>query len=149
MVKLSVYLPWPPSKLNPNARVHWAQLAKEKAIYRQACFALCKGAGFAPGLFHPEEELLLSLEFVPPTRAKRDLDNCLSSMKAGIDGLSDALQVNDCRFVFRPMLVKDRIGGYVVARLSRGGLMDEPIDPNKAAHYLQKLIEIEENDKEG
>ena len=113
MVKLSVYLPWPPSKLNPNARVHWAQLAKEKAAYRQACWALCKEAGFAPGLFHPAEELRLSLEFVPPTRAKRDLDNCLAAMKSGIDGLSDALQVNDNRFEIGLRLVKDRVGGFV------------------------------------
>ncbi len=111
---ITVTLPWPTPKLSPNARVHWAQLAKEKAAYRQACFALCKDAGFAPGLFHPAEELRLSLEFVPPTRAKRDLDNCLSSMKAGIDGLSDALQVDDSRFVIGLRLVKDRVGGFVL-----------------------------------
>lgn len=113
MAKLSVYLPWPPSKLSPNARVHWAELANVKAQYRQACWALCKQAGFVPGQFHPAQELRLSLEFVPPTRAKRDLDNCLSSMKAGIDGLSDALQVDDSRFVIELRLVKDRIAGHV------------------------------------
>ncbi len=115
MDKLSVYLPWPLAKLSPNARVHWAKLAKEKAAYRQACFALCKEAGFAPGLFHPAQELRLSLEFVPPTRARRDLDNCLASMKAGIDGLADALQVDDSRFVIELRLVKDRVGGFVFA----------------------------------
>lgn len=114
MAKLCVYLPWPPSKLSPNARVHWAELAKVKAQYRQACWALCKQAGFVPGHFHPAQELRLSLEFVPPTRARRDLDNCLASMKAGIDGLSDALQVNDNRFAIGLRLVKDRIGGFVL-----------------------------------
>ena len=113
MNKLSVHLPWPPSKLSPNARVHWAELARVKKDYRQACFALCKEAGFQAGLFHPAQDLRLSLEFVPPTRAKRDLDNCLSSMKAGIDGLSDALQVNDNRFEIGLRLVKDRVGGFV------------------------------------
>ena len=112
---ITVTLPWPPSKLNPNARVHWAELARVKKAYRQACFALCKEAGFAPGLFHPAQELRLSLEFVPPTRAKRDLDNCLSSMKAGIDGLSDALQVNDNRFAIGLRMVEDRVGGFVFA----------------------------------
>lgn len=113
MDKLQVYLPYPLARLNPNARVHWAELARVKKAYRQACLALCKEAGFKPGLFHPAQELRLSLEFVPPTRAKRDLDNCLAAMKAGIDGISDALQVDDSRFVIELRLVKDRIAGHV------------------------------------
>ena len=130
MVKLSVYLPWPPSKLNPNARVHWAQLAKEKAAYRQACRALCKEAGFATGLFHPAEEPRLSLESVPPTRARRDLDNCLSSMKAGIDGMSDALQVNDCRFAIGLLL--DALQGVIYAddaqAVAQGSIVGGTVD---------------------
>lgn len=113
MDKLSVHLPWPPSKLSPNARVHWSELARVKKAYRQACWSLCKEAGFQAGLFHPTQELRLCLEFVPPTRARRDLDNCLASLKAGIDGLSDALQVDDSRFVIELRLVKDRISGHV------------------------------------
>lgn len=34
-------------------------------------------------------------------------------MKAGIDGISDASQVNDCRFAIELRLVKDRVGGFV------------------------------------
>jgi len=114
---ITVTLPWPTPKLSPNARIHWAQLSKAKSEYRRACFALCREAGLKAGVFGNADEITLTLEFVPPTRARRDADNCLASMKAGIDGISDALQLDDCRFVFRPMLVKDRIGGYVVARL--------------------------------
>lgn len=114
---ISVTLPWPTRKLSPNARVHWAQLAKAKAEYRLACFSLCREAGLKAGMFGDTDEIMLTLEFVPPNRARRDADNCLASMKAGIDGISDALQLDDRRFVFRPKLVKDRIGGYVVARL--------------------------------
>ena len=34
--------------------------------------------------------------------------------KAGIDGISDALQVNDNRFAIGLRLVKDRVGGFVL-----------------------------------
>lgn len=110
---ITVTLPWPTPKLSPNARVHWAPLAKAKAEYRLACFSLCREAGLNAGMFGDSDEIMLTLEFVPPNRARRDADNCLASMKAGIDGISDALQLDDSRFVFRPKLVKDRIGGYV------------------------------------
>ena len=41
------------------------------------------------------EALHISIEFCPPDRQRRDLDNMLSSNKATLDGLSDALGVDD------------------------------------------------------
>lgn len=112
-MRIGVVLPWPSPKLSPNARVHWAELAKAKAAYRRACFVLCREAGFEKEVFHAAQDLRLSLSFVPPTRAGRDLDNCLASMKAGIDGLADALGVDDRRFVIELRLEKGQLGGFV------------------------------------
>jgi crossover junction endodeoxyribonuclease RusA len=55
------------------------------------------------------------MRFCPPDKRKRDLDNLLARMKAGLDGLADALGVDDT--IFRPAVewgeVRPR-GGVVV-----------------------------------
>ena len=39
---IEVVLGWPPSDLSPNARLHWAKLARAKKHYRQACLSVTK-----------------------------------------------------------------------------------------------------------
>ena len=46
----------------------------------------------------------VSLTFFPPNRARRDLDGCIASCKAYLDGLSDALGVDDNRFTLSARL---------------------------------------------
>lgn len=81
-------------ELSPNGRGHWSKLAKAKAAYRRECAALVSRqqrvawAG-CEGL------LKIELYFFPPTARWFDLDNLLARMKAGIDGLADALAFND------------------------------------------------------
>lgn len=45
--------------------------------------------------------LSVSLTFHPPDARRRDLDNCLASCKAQIDGIADALGVNDSLWQIR------------------------------------------------
>jgi crossover junction endodeoxyribonuclease RusA len=89
-------LPWPPSGLSPNARHgHWAQLAQLKRRYRAACAitAMQQGAKRMEA-----DRLSVRLTFVPPDKRHRDADNCLASMKAGLDGLADVLGVDDSQW---------------------------------------------------
>lgn len=88
-------LPWPPTALSPNARTHWAKLAKAKKAYRQTCAWQAKAQG-AKQL--QADALHLTLTFIPPTRRAFDLDNALARMKAGLDGLADVLGVDDSRW---------------------------------------------------
>jgi crossover junction endodeoxyribonuclease RusA len=108
-----VTLPWPPKELNPNARVHWAQLAKAKKAYRRACWLMtlqqCKLVPTFPG----EDAIRLAITFVPPDRRARDDDNLLAAFKAGRDGLADAWGVDDGRFVVTVRLDCENIGGLV------------------------------------
>jgi crossover junction endodeoxyribonuclease RusA len=39
--------------------------------------------------------LLVKITFRPPDKRRRDLDNALSSIKAGLDGVADAIGVDD------------------------------------------------------
>ena len=91
-------LPWPPSELSPNARLHWAQLAKAKQKYRNECYlhAIAQNAKKITA-----DRLEIGLEFVPPNRRKYDIDNLLARMKSGLDGLADILGVDDSKWQIR------------------------------------------------
>lgn len=116
-------LPWPPAALSSNARLHWRKLAAAKKSYRIECWGAAlevdtKGRQRLRPL--PDGELRVALEFRPPDRREYDKDNLLSRMKAGLDGLADALQVNDRRFSF-PVGSMGRVvkGGAVVVEIGR------------------------------
>lgn len=104
--KWSLWLPWPRKKLNPNARVHWGILAKEKAKYRLDC-QVCAKAGLKPSSLH------LKLSFHPPDRRLRDDDNIIASFKAGRDGLADAWGIDDREFRFTYEVSEPEKGGCV------------------------------------
>lgn len=87
-----IVLPWPPKELSPNARTHWARLAKVKKAYREACYWQAIEQGARP---IKANGLHLTLTFVPPSRREYDLDNALARMKSGLDGLADVLGVDD------------------------------------------------------
>lgn len=108
-----VTLPWPMKELTPNARVHWARLAKAKKSYRAACFWLAKEAKLqAPA----EGVIRIEMAFYPPCNRRRDEDNLLASMKSGLDGLADALAVNDSRFKVE-WTIQEKLGGMVKVRI--------------------------------
>jgi crossover junction endodeoxyribonuclease RusA len=46
-----------------------------------------------------EGKIPVEITFYPPDKRHRDADNMVASIKAGIDGLADALKVNDKRFL--------------------------------------------------
>lgn len=106
----SIVLPWPPKQLSPNARIHWATRARHAKAYKSACYAITRQAGLPPP--YQIGKIALRLDFCPPNRVRRDLDNLLASMKAGIDGVAWALGVDDSRFTFA-IALSNEVGGYV------------------------------------
>ena len=61
----------------------------------------------------PKKEDVVCIEFYPPDKRKRDIDNMLASSKAGIDGIAQAIGIDDSIFN-RCILVKhDHVGGMV------------------------------------
>lgn len=106
-------LPWPPTALSPNSRVHWSTLARAKKAYREACAWTAKeqGAGRIVA-----DKLHLTITFYPPNRRAYDLDNCLARMKSGLDGLADVLGVDDKHWSLN-IDRADTIGGFVKVRV--------------------------------
>ena len=97
---IEIVLGWPPTDLSPNARKHWAQVARAKKQYRKDCYSVSKEQlkkyrGVTENI---PEKLVLEMTFIPPDRRSYDRDNLVARMKAGIDGLADALRINDKRF---------------------------------------------------
>lgn len=90
-----IELPFPPAKLNPNQRSHWAVKARAFKAYKFVCFAI---------LSQHRDELkgraAFSMEFVPPDAHRRDADNLLAASKAAIDALSQVTGVDDSKFSF-------------------------------------------------
>ena len=115
---IEVVLGWPPSELSPNARLHWARLAKAKKEYLAICNSVSKEQLKKYKYDSLPERLVLEMTFIPPDRRSYDRDNLVARMKAGIDGLADALRIDDKRFnTVISTMDQDYLGGFVRIRI--------------------------------
>lgn len=123
MGMLELQLPWPPAQLSPNARLHWAIAYRAKAKYRDHCWAVVRAQ--TQQRLEDKRDYALELRFVPPDRRSYDRDNLIARMKAGIDGLADALLIDDKQFkTLTASVSADSVGGFVQVRItpiSQGG----------------------------
>lgn len=122
---LVVLLAWPKRILWPNGRAHWGQKHREVSRYRDDArlLTLVELGGRA---WPASAGVRVALEFRPPvaTRAGRrntatpDIDNAVAAVKSGLDGIADALGVNDRTFQLeRPQLGDRVVLGEVSVRL--------------------------------
>ena len=114
MTEIVIDLPWPPSKLAPNARPHWRTKNTLFQRYKLQCLYVSKP--LVIGKFKPDDIVFLGLEFIAPCRRHRDDDNLVGAFKAGRDGLAMACGFDDSRFRMQPA---PRISEQVV----KGGLV--------------------------
>jgi len=141
---IEVVLGWPPSDLSPNKRLHWAKVATAKKHYRQACLSVTKEQlKKYPKLNNLPEVLVLEMTFIPPDKRSYDRDNLVARMKSGIDGLSDALRINDKRFnTVISTMDQDYLGGFVKIRILKetpyGTESKEPISQNKSLYRQRR-----------
>lgn len=110
MSSLTFLMPWPASNLSPNARQHWSALARAKKVQRVAWAVHARSQGAGRLLAERAE---LRLQFHPPTKARRDLDNCLAACKAGLDGLADVLGIDDSQWSIQIEMAEPVKGGSV------------------------------------
>jgi crossover junction endodeoxyribonuclease RusA len=106
MIRLE--FPWPPRQLMPNFKRshHWTAYRKQAKAARTLGWGLTAQAGEGRlystfKRFHEgAEEITISYEFTPPKRGGPlpDEDNLKAALKHYLDGIADALGVNDSRF---------------------------------------------------
>ena len=115
---IELVLGWPPSDLSPNARLHWAKVARAKKQYRQACNSVSKEQLKKYKYTELPEFLVLEMVFIPPDKRNYDRDNLVARMKSGIDGLADAMRINDKRFnTVISTMDQNYLGGFVRIRI--------------------------------
>ena len=98
MLKLT--FPYPPSELNPNKRLHWAQKVKLKNQQKDLGFAL---ASRYADEFLDAKSVALSFVFYADSKRGYDLDNALASCKSLLDGIAQGININDKKF--RPITI--------------------------------------------
>lgn len=120
-MKQEIVLPWPSRDLHPNARVHWGRRSRAAKKARRDAHLIAKSAGWNHAEW-PEGRLHVWIDGYPKDRRRRDADGLLSSLKPVLDGIADAMGVDDRRFVPHPW-VKDEIRkpGEVRIRVTDGG----------------------------
>lgn len=101
MNTLTVTLDWPDPSLSPNARVDRRALYELKRGARHTGRILTLEAiGGGPLPFTKRDKLKLVVVYCPPDERGRDLfDNAPASAKSLVDGVFDALEVNDRQIV--------------------------------------------------
>jgi crossover junction endodeoxyribonuclease RusA len=103
--RVGLVLPWPDKKLSPNARQHWAQRSSAVKRARSQAYLLARGAMSHPGeswdkLLQAKEgdQINIRLTFEPPARYRYDIDNLVARMKSNLDGIADAIGIDDYQF---------------------------------------------------
>jgi crossover junction endodeoxyribonuclease RusA len=112
---MTVTLGWPSRALSPNARTHWATLARAKKAARKEGYYAARSAG-APYVML---SVSIQVTFIPPNARRRDLDNLIASIKPHLDGISDAIVIDDSRWIWAaPVIAKPEKPGRVVVTLT-------------------------------
>lgn len=106
-------MPWPHPKLSPNAREHWTTVSRLKRGYRARCRTIGQAAGVQV-LAGSKNRVCVHLTFFPPDKRARDADNMLAAMKSGLDGLADAMGVDDSKWRVSFEVAEESVKGGVV-----------------------------------
>jgi len=92
MKQNKIILPYPNPVLMPNRKNgrHWASVQQAKVNARQEAYLLSGSLNYTGGG--------LKITFYTPDARKRDLDNLLAAMKPALDGMAQAIGVDDALF---------------------------------------------------
>ena len=101
---MTVTLSLPPKALTPNARPHWAAKARAVQAYRGEAFLMARRAVAGVGKggqwwAKVGTEIMVRSTFWFRVERRRDRDNAQASLKSALDGIAEAMGVDDSRFI--------------------------------------------------
>ena len=115
-MSIVIRLPFPHASLFPNRRngTHYRTTSAIKNKQRADAYSLTKAAGTYTA---PDGYIPITCLFLAPDGRRRDGDNMLAAAKALLDGMAQALGVDDSRF--KPIFVDwargpDKVGALIV-----------------------------------
>ncbi len=114
-----IELPFPDKVLWPNGRTRNHRFKAARVRLHREWAQIATRTVAPPCFAHNGEQIPVSIEVCPQGRGQApDADNCIAAAKAYLDGIADALKVNDRAFAaptvtFGPRTAKFfiRIGG--------------------------------------
>lgn len=113
---IRIELPWPSRALWANYRCHWASKAAAVRSARSAAWASALASGIKQAnITRP----ILRFTAHPPDNRSRDTGNFPHTQKAAVDGIADALGIDDKHFLcVWPMQFAEPVkGGKVVVTI--------------------------------
>lgn len=115
---MRIILPWPHEYLWPNKRpLNKMAIARQTAKHRE--WARIATLEVKPKCFkHNGEPIPVTIYiYAKPRGPYPDTDNCIAAMKASLDGIADALGVNDRAFCAPAVIYAEPREGRVAVRL--------------------------------
>ncbi len=131
---MTVTLSLPPKALTPNARPHWAAKARAVQAYRGEAFLMARRAVAGVGnggqwWAKVGTEIMVRSTFWFRVNRRRDRDNAQASLKSALDGIAEAMGVDDSRFIMAPAtLLVDATGPRVEVVLHPTPTPAQPIE---------------------
>ena len=95
---MKINISWPDSCLIPHAKGHWRPKAAATKAARKEAHILTEMA-INKGGKPVGEQFIIAVVANPPDRRRRDAFNVLASLKASLDGVADAMGVDDVNFL--------------------------------------------------
>jgi crossover junction endodeoxyribonuclease RusA len=107
-----IVLPFPHKALWPNGRAHWAIKAREAKKLRQEAAWATKAASLRIG----DSPIPLHITCHPKAKGPApDRDNIIAAAKAAVDGIADALGINDRHFAAPTVTISNqRTGQFII-----------------------------------
>lgn len=117
--EFTVELSFPDSALmqNRNAGKHWGFSHPAKVAQHDEAYLLTRQAIVTSGFeADAQRKYRVEMEFNPPDKRRRDVSNLHAACKAMLDGIAEAMGIDDSRFVQHEQRMGDmhRIGRVVV-----------------------------------
>jgi len=124
VLPLRIELAFPNPQLNPNRNTgkHWAVATGLRKRAHHDAFVLARVVANAARWQATKAEIAVTITFVQPDRRRRDRDNLLAALKWGLDGVAEALGVDDSQF--EPVMIRRQYGsapGKVLIDIAIGG----------------------------
>ena len=120
MTSAEIFLPWPDKKLSPNGRYHWGQVARAKKAAKRTAYYTVLEAGIGK---IQADEVRITMSFYPPGAYGYDDDGLSARMKAALDGISEAIGIDDSKF---------RLGEIMRGPIEKAGMVKVTLDWSQA-----------------
>lgn len=120
--EFELQLSFPAPELMQNRREgrHWHYAHEAKVAQRQEAYLLTRQAITQSGFeLRPGARYRVVMTFHPPDNRRRDVSNLHAAMKAALDGIADAMGIDDSAFVEHGQRLGElHYGGCVAVRVS-------------------------------